>query len=120
MLRRTEGGAEGWGSASKSQASKGICSCLQEMAAPELLQARGLICNQFSSTAASKPAGGLEALSIPRLLLAEPRAQQQGSDGDSVGALRGPVPELPPAPGKKPQQPHASWPHSWALTEQGG
>lgn len=91
MLRRTEGGAEGWGSESKSQASKGICSHLQEMSAPELLQARGLICNRFSSTAASKPAGGLEALSIPRLLLAAgnvPRARQPGQQWGQRGSAQ--------------------------------
>lgn len=57
MLGWTGGGAEGWGSGSKAQASKGICSLLKEMA-PELLQARGLICNQFSSIAASALVGG--------------------------------------------------------------
>lgn len=76
----------------KAQASEGICSFSKEMSAPELLSARGLICNRFSSIAASVPVGGPQALSIPRLLLAAkkiPSALQSGQRWDGAGACGG-------------------------------
>lgn len=60
MLGWTGGEAKGWGSGSKARASKGICSLSKEMSAPELLRAKGLICNLFSSIHTSAGTGGTQ------------------------------------------------------------
>lgn len=56
MLGWTGGGAEGWGSGSEAQASKGICSLSKDVSAPGLLQARGLICNRIHTSEGARGA----------------------------------------------------------------
>lgn len=90
---------EGWG---KQATSKGARSLWKEILYPELLPARDLICNQFSSRAASVPRGD-------RRLSASPGCcwQQGKSPVPTTGAAKGMekerTEEKPPAPGKEPR-----------------
>lgn len=89
---------EEWG---KQATSKGTCFLWKEMLDPELLSARDLICNRFSSSVASTPRGD-------RRLSASPGCcwQRGKSPVPTAGTAKGMewkhTEEQPPAPGKEP------------------